>query len=91
MAPKKGVGTFKGKQLARKALPKRPAIEISELENESDFEDQRIILEQLEALERVQGLSPRGPTPSSAGRWGWMMRQAAQKNFQVQMHNCSRK
>lgn len=63
MAPKKGKGTSKGKLPAKKAQNKRPAIEISESEDEGSMDDQRVIhkqLEALEALERAHGLSPGG-------------------------------
>lgn len=67
MVPKRGGGKSKGKQPAKKAPAKRSAIELLELEIESDREDQRVILEQLAALEKVQGLSPRGPMDIGTG------------------------
>lgn len=45
MAPKKGVGASKGKQPARKAPTKRPAVELLDSDDEGSKEDQRILLQ----------------------------------------------
>lgn len=50
-------GNKKGKQLAKKVPPKRPAAPASESEDECNMNDHRAILEQLALLEHVQGLS----------------------------------
>lgn len=86
MAPKKGRGNKKGKQPAKTVQAKRPAIELSESEDESE-QDQRIISEQLKAFERVQGLSPGGVVLAVSGAWGWITREMAQNQFKAQIRN----
>lgn len=72
MALKKGQGVSKGKRPAKKFQSKRPAIEISESKDEGSMDDQRIIWEQLVALERAHGLSPGGPGVVSSRARGHM-------------------
>lgn len=71
MPPKKGSGKSKGKQPAQKAAPKRPA-EPNPGDGESDeVEEQRLILCQIEEMEKAQGLSPGGGEGSSTCSWVW--------------------
>lgn len=86
MASKKGGGKPKGKQPAKKVPQKRPAIDLSDSEDDDGVEDQRVILQQLAALEEVQGLSPGWPVCIGKGAKGHVTRQMAQNQFQAQVH-----
>lgn len=65
MPPKKGLGKPKGKQPAMKTASKRPAEPVFEDDDPRELEEQRLILFQLEEMERAQGLSP-GDLPAPA-------------------------
>lgn len=81
MAPKKGMGNKKGKQPLKKAPAKRPAPVPSDSDDEGGMEDQWVILEQLAALEKAQGLSPGGPVRQPPRKVGRVTRQDAFKYF----------
>lgn len=79
IATKKVSGPSKGKQPAKKAQPKRPAIALSDLEDEGGVEDHKIILDKLAALERAEGLTHGGSLALDSTPRGQMTWQVAQR------------
>lgn len=60
MAPNKGHGKSKGKQLAPKSTQKYPLVTISPSDNEDEVTEQQAVLQQLVTLEHSYGQSPGG-------------------------------
>lgn len=83
MPPKKGSGKSKGKQPAKKVAQKRAA-EPAPL-NQSNLEAQRLILLQLEAMEKAQGISPGGPPAAVTRSGGKLTHPISQQCFQAQV------
>lgn len=83
MAPKKGSGKSKGKQPANKVPQKRPAEPVPRDQNQGDLEEQRLILLELEAMEKAQGISPGGPSAAVTRSGGKLSCPISQQCFQA--------